>query len=277
MAMSLSAWPTTTATAPVRAIRVPAVLAPTSIHTGQSLGLAEAAPIRHTTAHSETRPGQVPGNVPGNVPLGAVDGATSTVAHHVAPGRGAHGPGPVVALTFDDGPSAYTPAILATLVSSGVKATFFEVGNQVVRYPNVVRSLAAAGMSVQNHTWDHALLTGRSETQTRTEITRTDDAILALTGVRPECVRPPYGAFTPTTLAVAGQTRHRLVNWSVDTTDWSRPGVAAIRGLALGGAANNAVILMHDGGGNRSQSVAALPSIIAGLRARGYSFVTICQ
>ena len=98
-----------------------------------------------------------------------------------------------------------------------------------------------------------------------------------MTGVRPTCVRPPGGVYDAAVITLAAQGRHRVVNWSIDPRDWSMPGAAAIRSRVLNYAANNGIVIMHDGGGNRSQPVTALPEIINGLRAEGYWFVTLCQ
>jgi peptidoglycan-N-acetylglucosamine deacetylase len=90
-------------------------------------------------------------------------------------------------------------------------------------------------------------------------------------------LRPPGGVYDAVVITLAAKGRHRVVNWSIDPRDWSRPGTAAIRSRVLDHAANNGIVIIRDGGGNRSQTVAALPGIIDGLRAKGYSFVTLCQ
>jgi peptidoglycan-N-acetylglucosamine deacetylase len=207
----------------------------------------------------------------------ALEGTYVTVARRTSTARVAYQPAKIIALTFDDGPGVYTPKILAILKAKGVKATFFVIGRQVPGRWSITRGLARAGMSVQNHTWNHPNLTRAPTATIRSEISRTDNLIKAVTGVRPTCVRPPGGAYDATAITVAAQGRHRLVNWSIDPRDWSRPGAGAIRSRVLNHAANNGIVILHDGGGNRSQTVAALPGIITGLRARGYSFVTVCQ
>jgi peptidoglycan/xylan/chitin deacetylase (PgdA/CDA1 family) len=207
----------------------------------------------------------------------ALEGSYATVARRTATTRLAYQPARVIALTFDDGPGPYTPKILAILKAKRIKATFFVIGRQVPAYRSTIRALAGAGMSVQNHTWSHLNLAYARSATIGSEITRTDNAIKAVTGVRPSCVRPPGGAYDAAVITVAAQGRHRVVNWSNDPQDWKRPGVASIRTSVLNHAANNRIVLMHDGGANRSQTVEALPGIIEGLRARGYSFVTLCQ
>jgi len=207
----------------------------------------------------------------------ALEGSYATVARHTSRARVSHEPARIIALTFDDGPGVYTSRILAILKAKGVRATFFVIGRQVHGYRVAVRALAAAGMSVQNHTWNHVNLARAGAATVRSEISRTDSAVKAVTGVRPTCVRPPGGSYDSAVITIAARGGHRVVNWSIDPQDWRRPGSATIRSSVLSHAANNRIVIMHDGGGNRRQTVAALPGVINGLRARGYSFVTLCQ
>ena len=207
----------------------------------------------------------------------APDGSATRVARYVSPVRPPGAPTKVVALTFDDGPSPYSLQVLAILKRKHVRATFFELGNQARAYPNITTTLARAGMSVQNHTWDHKGLPALPGSAVRAEITRAERTLTALTGKKPTCLRPPYGAHNATTLAGAASTGYQLVNWDVDPRDWSRPGAAAIKARVLAATTNNSIVLLHDGGGPRSQTVAALPGIIDALAGRGYTFVTLCQ
>ncbi|HEX7459447.1 MAG TPA: polysaccharide deacetylase family protein [Acidimicrobiales bacterium] len=183
----------------------------------------------------------------------------------------------VVALTFDDGPGAYTPQIMAVLEQYHVPATFFEVGSQVAAHPTMTADLAAAGFSVQDHTWNHPDLATLPVSQYPFEIDQTQSMISSVMGTTPICVRPPYDSWNATTLqqlAVRGLT---TMSYSVDSGDWQRPGVQAIVNASVGSAFPGAVIGLHDGGGDRSQTVAALPQIISQLAARGYAFVSLCQ
>jgi peptidoglycan/xylan/chitin deacetylase (PgdA/CDA1 family) len=195
----------------------------------------------------------------------------------VAPGRFVW-PGPnQVALTFDDGPSTYTPAILAELMQRHVPATFFVVGYEAAASPDQLRAEANAGMSVENHTWDHADLTRLSRDGIDSELQRTADAIQSATGKRPTCFRPPGGATSDTVKSEADRLGLTQVLWNVDPSDYKRPGTETIIARILGAANGSGLIVgIHDGGGDRSQTVAALPAIIDGLRARGYSFVRLC-
>ncbi|MGW1178837.1 polysaccharide deacetylase family protein [Kitasatospora sp. NPDC002543] len=183
----------------------------------------------------------------------------------------------VVYLTFDDGPSpAYTPKVLATLARYGVRATFFEIGQNVAAHPSVTAQVAKQGHSVQNHSWSHPDLRKLSAAALDSQLADTDRAIRAQTGRTPSCLRPPYGAVNGTVRSKASALGKQVVLWSVDPADWSRPGTAAIRSRVLNNVRPGSVVLMHDGGGDRSQTVAALPTIISTLKARGYGFATLC-
>jgi peptidoglycan/xylan/chitin deacetylase (PgdA/CDA1 family) len=182
-----------------------------------------------------------------------------------------------VALTFDDGPGRYTPQILATLRRMRAPATFFVIGEWARQYPHLVRAEAAAGFEVGDHTETHPLMPRLSAAAQRAQIVNAGAAIRRAGAPFPHLWRPPYGAFNGATLAVLHALRMLMVLWTVDTSDYARPGVERIVAAAVGGAKPGAIILMHDGGGDRSETVAALPRIIAALRRHGYRFVTVSQ
>ena len=183
-----------------------------------------------------------------------------------------------IALTFDDGPYPYyTAQILAILQRYQVHATFFCIGKNVQNYPILVQQEYAAGNAIGNHTWDHADLTKLSRVGVQREITSAGAMIQHTIGVLPTLLRPPYGAITISVRTQIVQLHLVPVMWSVDTEDWQRPGTGAIINTALARASDGGIILMHDGGGNRLQTVAALPYVIEGLRQRGYEFVTVPQ
>jgi peptidoglycan/xylan/chitin deacetylase (PgdA/CDA1 family) len=185
---------------------------------------------------------------------------------------------PEITLTFDDGPNPpYTSQILAILKRSGIRATFFCIGSQVATHPEIVRQEFAAGHTIGNHTWSHPSLPALSASQVRAQLTMTSDIVQHITGVRPRFFRPPYEALSAQVLAQVNQLGLTTVLWSVDPRDWSLPGVNVIISRVLSQTGNGAIILMHDGGGNRSQTVAALPVIIATLHKRGFRFVTLQQ
>lgn len=185
---------------------------------------------------------------------------------------------PEVALTFDDGPNPYyTQQVLAVLQQYGIKATFFCIGRQVAEYPWLVQQEYAAGNVIGNHTWSHPDLTKLSSDDILTQINTTSDAIQQAIGVRPTFFRPPYGVFNANVLTQANQLGLTTIIWNDEARDWTTPGISVISSRILGLAGNGAIILLHDGGGNRSQTVAALPTIITSLRQQGYTFVTLPQ
>ena len=185
---------------------------------------------------------------------------------------------PEIALTFDDGPNPfYTPQVLTILQQYRVKATFFDVGYLVADYPNIVRHEFSQGNIVANHSWSHPVLTHLSAQAIQSQLTSTTNIIQATIGVRPTFFRPPYGIINNTVLAQAKKLRYTTVLWDGSATDWNLPGVYAIVNRILYYARDGAILLLHDGGGNRAQTVAALPIIIATLRSRGFRFVTIQQ
>jgi len=181
-----------------------------------------------------------------------------------------------VVLTFDDGPDAeYTPKVLDILAKYDAKATFFEVGQSVRKHPELTKRIHAAGHSVQNHTWTHADLRQLGAAAFRQQVLSTDQAIQAQTGSTPGCLRPPYGGVSAAVRQRAKALGKDLVVWTVDSRDWTKPGVAAIEQRVLKNVHSGSVILMHDGGGNRTQTVAALPVILQALKAQGYGFRTL--
>jgi len=185
---------------------------------------------------------------------------------------------PRVALTFDDGPDpCYTPQVLAVLQQYGVKATFFCTGQHVAVYPDLVKEEHAAGHVIGNHSWSHPVLAVLPADGILSQLTRTSDTIQQVIGARPLFFRPPYGAFRSQVLTQVNQLGMTTVLWDVRATDWAKPGVGVIRDRILERTGNGAIILLHDGGGDRSETVAALPAIIEGLQHRGFEFVTLQQ
>ncbi len=182
-----------------------------------------------------------------------------------------------VALTFDDGPGQYTHSILNILKRTHTPATFFVIGEWARAYPQLVAAEVRDGFEVGDHTETHAYLSELPPLAQARQISDAASAIRRAGAPAPVLFRPPYGAFTGSTLSILHQLRLLMVLWSVDTSDYARPGVAKIIYTALSGARPGAIILMHDGGGDRAETVAALPRIIRRLRARGFHLVTISQ
>ncbi|MYY13443.1 polysaccharide deacetylase family protein [Streptomyces sp. SID4919] len=179
-----------------------------------------------------------------------------------------------IALTFDDGPDrVYTGQVLDILARYGVHATFFCVGLHVNALPDEVRRIVDAGHSLGNHTWSHPFMPDLSPRQFRLQLERTDDAFDRAVGRVPTVFRPPYGSRTPETLGELLPGGPALALWDVDSWDWARPGPEKIASTVLDHAGPGSLILMHDGGGDRRQSVAALPAVIEGLLERDLRFV----
>jgi len=218
----------------------------------------------------------------GSAPVLVANGHGGLVSHQPPPGHR-------IALTFDDGPNpTWTPKIAAILLAEHVPATFFEVGSQVVRYPEVTRMLHRDGFALGDHTFTHADLSQLPGWEAQLQISLTESAISGITGTRPRLVRPPYSstteAVTPAEERAWGAVAasgHVIALANYDTQDWERPGVSTIVSNVLTEPAIRhgigGIVLMHDAGGNRSQTVAALPRLIAALRARGFSFATVSQ
>jgi len=180
-----------------------------------------------------------------------------------------------VALTFDDGPGPYTPQVLAILRRERVHATFFTIGQEVVSFHPSSSREVLEGDVIGNHTWNHPAMAGLSATDQAAQVVQTDQILQGHGIPKPVVFRAPYGVFNAQTLALMRRERMLMVLWDVDTQDYERPGTDAIVQRAVSGAQPGSIILMHDGGGPREQTVAALPRIIAGLRKRGFRMVTV--
>ncbi len=182
----------------------------------------------------------------------------------------------LVALTFDDGPwPGQTNRILDILKLEGVHATFFMLGGRVKNAPGLAKRVADEGHLIGNHTLSHSLLTKEKPTEVRRQIVSGAATIRSATGVQPVWFRPPYGAINGDVWKQTRELRLKVALWDVDTRDWSRPGTAKIVTTAEKNAKPGSIILMHDGGTDRRQTIAALPTIIRDLKARGYVFVTM--
>ena len=192
-------------------------------------------------------------------------------------------PGRRIALTFDDGPDPrWTPKVLGVLRRERVAGTFFMVGSQAARYPGLVRDVDRAGHEIGNHTFTHAGMSTGPGWLRSVQVHLTEAVLVGITGHYPRFIRPPYSAtsdaVTPATeraLAKAAGGRYIIALADFDAQDWKRPGVANIVRNATPPAGRGGVIMLHDSGGDRSQTVAALTQLIPKLRAQGYSFVPL--
>jgi peptidoglycan/xylan/chitin deacetylase (PgdA/CDA1 family) len=201
--------------------------------------------------------------------------------------RASHGPAPLAvlsssrtvhrlaALTFDDGPSPYTPAILAVLHRYRVPATFFVVGSHVVQYPSIVKAEAEAGDDIGNHTYTHMDLEWLATMGVDQQLQATQQAVWKAAQVRPIWFRPPYGAVNGRVALDAQRLGLHTVLWSVDPRDWTEPGAGVITARVLAGVRPGSIVILHDGGGYRGETVQALPTIIGTLIHRGYRFIDL--
>ncbi|MFC8684155.1 polysaccharide deacetylase family protein [Brevibacillus porteri] len=186
----------------------------------------------------------------------------------------------VIALTFDDGPDqVYTPQIAALLKQYQAKSTFFVVGNRVSQYPEIVKSLVNDQHEIANHTYSHPDIRKLSGNRLLEEVQKTQETIYSATGVRPTLFRPPGGYYDEKVVDTAKQAGFLVIMWSwhQDTRDWSDPGVKKIVNKVLNNARNGDIVLFHDYGGNRRQTVQALEQILPELKNRGYKFVTVSE
>jgi cellulose synthase/poly-beta-1,6-N-acetylglucosamine synthase-like glycosyltransferase/peptidoglycan/xylan/chitin deacetylase (PgdA/CDA1 family) len=226
-----------------------------------------------TIAQAASSGPAAPGTVTGG---GPVLNATGSRPHSYSM------PARTVALTFDDGPDPdWTPKILAILHRFGVPATFFTIGAHVAAYPGLIRAELRAGDEVGSHTYTHVNL-ATAGWREQLELTLAQNALSGAAGIRTSLLRPPYCGGPHAVSAAdwrayqqAARDGYLIVLDSIDTRDWARPGVASIIAAATPRGDQGAIVMMHDAGGNRSETVRALPQIITRLQAKGYRFVTV--
>jgi peptidoglycan/xylan/chitin deacetylase (PgdA/CDA1 family) len=213
---------------------------------------ATQSPDRRPVPPKPRRPGQASGTDQG--PFGT---ATTTGSS-------------AVALTFDDGPAGNTAQVLDLLKRYGIHATFCVIGSQVAGYPDLIRRIVNEGHTLCNHTWTHDLaLRIRSRAQITAELQQTNDAIHRIVPNAPIVYfRNPGANFSPLTISVAASMGMKSIYWAVDPRDWSRPGTQAIINNVVGNTGPGSIVLMHDGGGDRSQTVQALQTILPNFKSR---------
>jgi peptidoglycan-N-acetylglucosamine deacetylase len=184
--------------------------------------------------------------------------------------------GASVCLTFDDGPSTWTPRVLDVLDRHGAVATFFVIGQSANSRPDLLRRMDASGHAVQNHTMTHPALTRLSVSGIRAELLGADQVVRAAIGKGTTSFRPPGGNTNATVVSTASALGMTQVMWTVDPWDWKRPGASVIASRVLNNVRPGSIILLHDGGGDRSQTVAATDVILAELHRRGYRTTLAC-
>ncbi|MBX3045936.1 MAG: polysaccharide deacetylase family protein [Anaerolineales bacterium] len=184
---------------------------------------------------------------------------------------------PILYFTFDDGPAADTPGVLAALARQAARATFFVVGGRVQSLPRTLQATLQAGHAVGNHSFSHPHLAGMPEADFLFEMNQTASAVVQaagalLPGGRMLLMRPPYGSHDEHTEPWVNALGYAMVMWDVDPEDWSMPGTEAIVTQVLAEVKPGAIVLLHDGGGDRSQTVAAVEQLLPALAGRGYVF-----
>lgn len=186
----------------------------------------------------------------------------------------------VIALTFDDGPDpVFTKKVLDVLKKYDVHATFFVIGKNVDAYPDTARLIVERGNEIANHTYTHANLEYIGTDKLKEEITRTQDAIFSATDARPCLFRPPYGNYNDSIVDIVRDMGYKIVlwSWTQDTVDWCNPGTNYIITKVLSNAQNGDIIIFHDSGGDRGQTVMALEPIILGLMDQNFQIVTVSE
>lgn len=179
-----------------------------------------------------------------------------------------------VALTFDDGPHPrYTPRVLDVLKRHRVRATFCVTGDNVGRYPHTTRRIRNEGHRICNHTRNHPDMATLSSAAARRQVLDTQRQVQRTTGVTPTTFRFPYGSSNARVRSVVRDCRLRILGWTVDTGDYLRPPARTITARVVGNVRPGAVVLMHDGGGDRTNTVNSLEQMIRQLKRKGYTFV----
>ncbi len=192
---------------------------------------------------------------------------------------------PNVSITFDDGPDPkHTPLILDVLKEKNVKATFFVVGKHVEKYPEIARRIVAEGHDIGNHTYTHKELAPSTRKVIIKELTKTDEAIKKVTGVKTDLFRPPRGIYSQASRALLVELGYKIVLWSLSSVDWRRTSPEWMLNRIKRYAKNGSIILFHDGGalvrregGLRMNTVKVLPMAIDYLRSAGFEIVPISK
>jgi len=229
----------------------------------QGCGSSHATPVVAPQIHKRTSPPLKAKHMSDAVP----DVARGRIVHNIKTAQ------KVFALTFDDGPQPrYTHEVLDILRANHIRATFFQIGVKVKQFPRIARDVSDAGHVIGNHTWSHP----SHPENARAEFDNTDAILTRVHGKRPNLFRPPYGLIHNGLADVAKAHGDAVILWNSVGADWSKKATSgSIVSQILRLAKPGGIALLHDGGGNRSATVAALPRIIDALRAQGYRFVTV--
>lgn len=243
----------------------------TTLLAGAIMESAHASTVEPETVYApETQPAP-PATWPTTVPLTTEKPAVPDSP----PLRGDIDPSkPMIALTFDDGPSQYTPRILDILAQYGARATFCVVGNRVSARQDTVKRASDLGCEVIGHSWDHSDLSKLAPEEIQKELDDTSAAIEAATGVRPRLYRPPYGAVNDRVKSVSAASGYALITWTVDPLDWKTRDAAQVCEAILDEAQDRAIVLCHDLYGSTAD---AMERVVPELLSIGYQLVTVSE
>ena len=184
----------------------------------------------------------------------------------------------MIALTFDDGPHpSYTEKILDVLRENGIRATFFVIGENAEKRPELIKKISDGGHEIGNHTFDHVSLRRMTEDEIENEITRAERAVLDAAGCGTCVLRPPEGKYSEKVVQAAEKLGYSVVLWSVDTRDWAHRSAGSICRTVLDNVTSGDIILCHDFISGESHTAEALDSLIPALKERGYTFVTVSE
>ncbi|MFG2003269.1 polysaccharide deacetylase family protein [Spirillospora sp. NPDC048911] len=235
-----------------------------------------AAALAMSGALSALDPGIMPvAAAPARSELRAVPAAARPVAPVPAPPRKIDcRKRKCVALTFDDGPMPSTTKLLKTLAQKKVRATFFLIGQNVKKKPQIARAELAGGHELGNHSYTHTDLSRASASRVKSELSKTQSAIKKATGVTPKLMRPPYGATDSTVASVTRKMKLAQIIWAVDPNDWRDRNSKTVERRVVSATRPGYIVLMHD---IHPTTVAAVPNIIKRLAAKGYVFVTVSE
>jgi peptidoglycan/xylan/chitin deacetylase (PgdA/CDA1 family) len=229
------------------------------------------------SASSADPPPAAPAHAPARADVrpGAQDPAIAAVLRRTAVVSRGGGRRRQIALTFDDGPSPYTPEVLAALDRLDVPATFFVVGRQQEPFRSTMMAAIGRGHVIGDHTEGHRRLAALPAAEQFEELLAPLRGLVQFGLPRPQLFRPPYGSYDAITLEALRYLGMLMVLWSIDSRDYARPGAEQIADRVVAAARPGAIVLMHDGGGDRTQTIAAIPQIVRRLRAKHYRFVTV--
>jgi peptidoglycan/xylan/chitin deacetylase (PgdA/CDA1 family) len=221
----------------------------------------------------ETKP-TVPAEKPSVAPVKPK--ATPTPAEPAITFNSVHVDGPVIALTFDDGPNAtLTPKLLDLLAARHLKATFFVIGQNAADHPDILKRAVREGHEIGNHSWSHPNLGKMSDEAVRRELQKTEDAIVAAIGKKPTLMRPPYGSLTARQKKwIHEEFGYRIILWDVDPLDWKRPGPSVVTSRILKETKAGSIVLSHD---IHPPTIEAMPATFDQLMKKGFKSVTVTE